>query len=71
MVTEGKDTAGAVTRLRELYDPDYNQYGPPSQRTATGKPVPAVKTKPEGGRDMENKKEPQGIRRDFRNYYKR
>ena len=71
MVTEGKDTAGAVTRLRELYDPDYNQYGPPSQRTATSKPVPAVKTKPEGGRDMENKKEPQGIRRDFRNYYKR
>ena len=81
MVTEGKDTAAAVTRLRELYDPNYNPYSPPSQRTAAAaskpmpttkvNPVPATKINPEGGRAMNDKKEQQEIRRDFRNYYKR
>lgn len=72
---EGKDTPGAITRCRELYDRDYDPYGTPSRGTdfrARQKPSTAPTQKQEGAKAMNGtqKQEPEEIKRDFRNYFK-
>jgi len=72
---EGKDTTGAITRCRELYDRDYDPYGTPSRGTdfrARQNPSTETARKQEGAKAMNGtqKQEPEEIKRDFRNFFK-
>ena len=72
MVTEGKGTTEAVKRTRELYDRDYDPNPKPAK--ASGKaPVKASKPQPPQNIPAATPatEETDGIKRDFRNYYKR
>lgn len=74
-LVEGKDNKEAVRRARELYDPTFDPYWTPSQKTGQGtkpsKPNTATaKPKQEGEKTMTDNNEKGTIRRDFRNYFK-
>ena len=76
MANENLDLKEAVKRCRELYDPTFDPYWTPPEKGTQPVRTATVKPKQEGNKTMNNnqqpaKQEPEGIRRDFRNYFKR